>query len=106
MNKEKKIESILNSLDGVERSAPKPFFYGRVESRLRSPGGIESIVRFISRPMVAIAAVMLIIIINAYAIFITNPDNPDNTTQATELASIDEYTQMNTTIFDIEKLNP
>lgn len=106
MNKEEKIESILNSLDGMERSTPKPFFYGRVEARIGSSGRIESVVRFISRPVVAFAAVMLIIIINAYAIFFTEPAVPDNTVQTNELASIDEYSQMTTTFFDIEKSNP
>lgn len=106
MSKEHKIQTILNSLDGMERSAPKPFFYGRLQERLHPSGKLERVINLISRPVVAIAAVMLIIICNAYAMLMAAPDTNAKNTATTEIASVDEYTQMNTTFFDIEKPNP
>jgi len=111
MNKEQKIESILNSLEGMERSAPQPFFFTRLEARMQKSwesqwGIIEKIVGFLSKPAIAFATVMIIILINAYAIF-TSPDNtPTNVTSTTDLTSVDEYVQLTSNFFDSEKSNP
>ncbi len=106
MNKEQKISSILNSLDGIERAVPRPFFYTRVHARLENATDMaERLLHFISRPVVGIAAVLLIIVINAFAIYLGAPVKGNESTSAntTEIASVDEYSQVNMTFFDIEK---
>lgn len=113
MNKEEKIKSILESLNGMERSAPRPFFFTRLEARLqkryRTSGVLEVLVNFLSKPVVAAAAVMLIITINAYALFFTTPQSSEGQASAasvTELASVDEYVQLSPDFFDFEKSYP
>ncbi len=106
MNKEQKISSILDSLDGIERAAPRPFFYTRLRARMENATDMaERVLHFISRPAVGIAAVLLIIVINAFAIYLGAPvkGNESASANTTEIASVDEYSQVNMTFFDIEK---
>ena len=106
MKRDEKIDSIMNSLEGVHRASPGYFFYGRLLERLNDTKSFaEGIIRFISRPAVAVAAVLIIILINAYAIF--NTTIKPNPSQPSEIASVDEYSQISTPSFsDVEKINP
>lgn len=106
MNKEQKISTILNSLEGIERATPRPFFYTRLRARIDNATDMaERVLRIISRPAVGIAAVLLIIVINALAIYLGAPvsNNEGASATSTEFASVDEYSQVNLTFFDIEK---
>lgn len=110
MNKNGKIETILNSLDGVRRASPGYYFFTQVQERLnRTRSFAEGIIRFISRPAVAAAAVLIILLINGYAVFNSvHKSTRTNTSAAvSEIASVDEYSQLNTFSFsDVEKMNP
>lgn len=104
MNKDQKIEAILNSLEGMDRASPGPFFYTRLRARMENAAGLtDKILFYITRPAVGIAAVLLIIVINAVAIFMATPANENGGTATTEIASVDEYSQANLTFFDVEK---
>ncbi|MCW3119707.1 MAG: hypothetical protein JWM28_3789 [Chitinophagaceae bacterium] len=67
----KKAEEALNSLDGIQRAAPAPYFYTRLTARLeRNNKNIwENFGAFISRPTVAFATVCFILILNTMALF-------------------------------------
>lgn len=109
MKKEQKIDSILNSLEGIERSSPKPFFFGRVEARLQdNNNGIEKVISFISRPAVAVAAVFLIIVVNAWSIGSVTPEPEPiaNQVSVNDLPSVDEYMQISSDNFDLDKQSP
>lgn len=108
MNNNEKIESILNSIEDMEQSAPRPFFFTRLEARMNRHTGSQTgmFIRFITRPAVAIAAVMLIILINAYAIFFSARSYNTANNNTTEIASIDEYAQLSSNYYDTEKPNP
>ncbi len=64
-------EEILNSLDGIQRAEPAPFFYTRVHARLlenqNSP--VLSAFRLITRPSFVMAIVMLIVFVNGYLMY-------------------------------------
>lgn len=61
----KETENILNSLEGVHRAMPKPFFYTRLTERMqRRILGWEKAVTLISKPVFAIAIILLFLIIN------------------------------------------
>lgn len=70
-NIERKVEEALNSLDGVQKAGPGPFFFTRVQARLqRLPGnGWERVVSFITRPSIALSGLCLIILLNAVAFY-------------------------------------
>lgn len=109
MKKEEKIESILNSLDGLQRATPRPFFFTRLEARLdkETVSIADRILNFIKKPAIAFAAVLLIIVINVFGVVL--PGSGSETQKAgnnVEVAAIDQYAQMNANPFDIEKVNP
>ncbi|HEX7845847.1 MAG TPA: hypothetical protein VF476_08625, partial [Chitinophagaceae bacterium] len=65
---EKKIEDALNSLDGIQRAEPQPFFYTRVIGRLQrdEKGMWASTGKFLSRPIVVIAGLVLVLVMNVF----------------------------------------
>lgn len=102
-----KIEQILHSLDGVQQAAPTPFFFTRLEARMKNKKSIwEKVSYLMARPAVAFAGVAFIIFLNALVIFTLPNDKNQNTKQGTELATVDEYSQVNTNFNEFENLNP
>ncbi|PZR29573.1 MAG: hypothetical protein DI535_02335 [Citrobacter freundii] len=61
-----KIERALDSLDGVQRATPQPWFYTRVKARLQREEKTvwETIGSFLSKPAVAMAALTTILVLN------------------------------------------
>lgn len=111
MKREQKIESILNSLDGLEKANPRPFFFTRLEARMQEEvkgSFVEKILGFLIRPSVAIAAVVLIVVVNAFVIISTTLHSEDQATEGNkiEIATVDQYLQMSANPFDGEKVNP
>lgn len=81
MNNEqnKKLEDILGSLDGFQKAVAPDFFYTRLKARMEKgfePVGSKS---WILRPVYAIAALIVVIVINAAVIF----DGQNNTSEDT-----------------------
>jgi hypothetical protein len=70
MNNEinKKIEQILNSLDANQRAAAPDFFYTRLKARMQREQGKRSNKVGALRPAYALAALVLVLIINATVI--------------------------------------
>ncbi len=70
MNKEqnKKIEDILNSLNGVQKAVAPDFFYTRLKARMEK--GHDSLVpkSWGLRPVYAIAALIVVLLINVVVI--------------------------------------
>lgn len=65
------IEEIIDSLDGLERAEPSPFFYTRVQARLveKQSSPYTTAFRLITRPAFVMAVVMLIIVVNGYIMY-------------------------------------
>lgn len=61
-----KIERALDSLEGVQRATPQPWFYTRVKARLQREEKTvwETIGSFLSKPVVAMAALTTILVLN------------------------------------------
>jgi hypothetical protein len=70
MKKEDKIreevEKTLESLEGLERAAPRPFFFTRLQARLERENDAEAepIRGWLLQPQVAIAAILLLLLMN------------------------------------------
>jgi len=71
-NIERKVQQALNSLDGVQKASPGPFFFTRVQARLQRQraSGWEKAISFITRPSIALAGLCLIILLNAVAFYL------------------------------------
>jgi hypothetical protein len=71
MENKKETESILDSLDGVQKASPSAFFFTRVQARLQKEetGFWGNLASFITKPAVATATLCLIFLLNAAALF-------------------------------------
>ena len=78
MNKEKnkKIEEILNSLDGSQRAAAPDFFFTRLKARMQREEETRG-KRWILRPAYALATLVVVLIINI-AIILNGEQAPDS----------------------------
>lgn len=105
-SKNDKIDQVLNSLDGLERSTPRPFFYGRVETRLREMHTTlwEKFSSLIAKPRIAYSGVFIILIINLFAIF-SNTAGFHFSDQA-EVNSSEEYSMVSNSFYDVENNKP
>ena len=99
-NNGKRVDEILESLDGLSRASANPHLYTRILGRLQEDrpawAGIAS---FLSRPMVAFSLVFMLVAANAWIIFKNKAVTPeDKTEQLTALAQ--EYRFEKTTMLD------
>lgn len=105
MNKmSENIESTLNSLDGLQRATPGPFFYTRVSARLlnRQKTVWESLSQLLARPAIVVAGLCFVVIVNILAI-IKQPATTTSVAATSELmSSPDEYTLAASNFYDIE----
>ena len=107
-NINKSIEDAFNSLDGIKKASGGPFFFTRLEARMQREKGIwEKISSFVARPLVAFACICMVIMINAAVIF--SSEKSGSTTAASqnnEIATMDEYNQVNSTFYEFVNAKP
>jgi hypothetical protein len=82
-----KVEAILNSLDGIERAAPQPFFYTRLMARMEqvNESPWNKWMQLLSKPSVAVAILSLFVLLNGMMLFSRSNQDEDNS------ASINDY---------------
>ena len=103
----KKIDEVLNSLDGINRAQPRPFLFTRLEARMQSEKNIWfRLSSFMARPAVAFACICFVLIINAMVIFMTYSTVSSLTQQGNELATTDEYSQVSSNLYEFENTKP
>jgi hypothetical protein len=88
MNKEqnKKVEDILGSLDGLQKAVAPDFFYTRLKARMEKGFEPVSAKSWVLRPVYAMAALIVVIVINAAVIF-----NGQNNTGEDTVADTDTF---------------
>ena len=105
----KKVNEALESLQGIQKAEPAPWFYARVQARLeRGKHSIwEATGSYMARPAIAIAGLVFILCINAFILF--EKDTPESTPAAFAVQNTDEeimLTAANTTSYDYENIEP
>jgi hypothetical protein len=114
MNKQpdlnKKVDETLNSLDGIQRAEPQPFFYTRLMGRMqRNEKPLwETIGSFLSKPAVAMACLCVILAFNAFILFKQGTETnitaqPDLSKET--LVTDNEYILASNSSFDYENLD-
>jgi hypothetical protein len=90
-----KVENTMNSLDGLQKASPGPFFFTRLRARMQKEetGVWAGIASFIAKPAVAVTSLGLIVLLNAAVLLYQKqePSVPDQNEQI----SADDY---NTTV--------
>ena len=103
---ERKIEKALESLDGIQRATPQPYFFTRLKARLdRKERDWAGITGFISRPAYALAMICVVLLINTWAVMnsggqSTSQVNPIQVAADQQLP--DEYNVAVNTFYDYE----
>jgi len=88
-NLHNEIERTLQSLDGVKRAEANPFLFTRLKAKMQKDTNVwERTFSFISRPAVALAIVILVMAINAWALW--GASTNENATVENGNASISE----------------
>jgi hypothetical protein len=61
-------EEILNSLDGMQKAAPSPFLYTRIQGRMTKEGNSQlmTFFRYVTNPAFSLSVAFLFILINGY----------------------------------------
>lgn len=105
----KLIDDTLNSLDGSGRATPRPYLFTRLNARMQrgKEGSWDTVLRFISRPAVAMAVLCLVIVVNALAV----KNNYSSTTASAvtedaQYASAYEYNNSVAVLDDTENIEP
>ncbi len=103
----KLVDEALSSLDGAERATPKPYLFTRLNARMQieTENSWDNVLKFISRPAIALAGLCLVITINA---LVVSSNYSGQTTKAAEeqYASADEYNTSVAVLNDIENIEP
>ena len=67
---QQEIESTLQSLDGVKRAEANPFLFTRIKARMnKKANGWEDAFSFISRPIIAVAILVIVMAVNGWALW-------------------------------------
>ena len=65
------VEKTLQSLDGLQRAQANPFLYTRIRAKLeqRENSSWEKVFSFVNRPVVALAILFTVILVNSLIVF-------------------------------------
>ena len=107
MDIEKKVDEALHSIDAIERTSVPPFFFTRLEARMQKGKTFwEKTSVFLTNPVFAFGSICIILFLNIY-IIASSPSSGMNMAQQTnELATVDEYSQVSSNLFEFENLKP
>jgi hypothetical protein len=93
-------EEIINSLEGIGRAEPSPYFYTRLQAKMarEDNGFVISYLKLLMKPSYSIAVAVLFILINGYFLMtnVSQEKTFDETTQ--NIAA--EYVQQNLNPYD------
>jgi membrane-bound ClpP family serine protease len=103
----KLIHNALNSLDDASRATAKPYLLTRLNARMQNEkeSTWDKVLKYISKPSVALAGVCLVIALNATVITFNYPDKT-TTVSEEQYASVDEYNSAVVELNDIENIQP
>ena len=107
MDIDKKVDDALNSIDAIERASVPPFFFTRLEARMQKGKTFwEKTSVFLTNPVFAFGSICIILFFNIYVITSTPATGMDMAQQTNELATLDEYSQVSSNLFEFENLKP
>ena len=113
MNKEthfgNRADKALESLDGIQRAEPQPYFYTRLIGRLQRDEKTfwETMGAFLAKPVMVVACLSFILVFNAFILFRQDSDkeSPLPGQQAEQLVTDNEYILASKSSFEYENLD-
>jgi len=103
----KRVEKALESLDGIKRAEPQPFFYTRLKGRLeRYEKNIWELAgSYLARPVVAVVSLCLILTFNI-VILVQKEEATTTPGVAMDVTPDDENIFASATTYDYENIEP
>jgi hypothetical protein len=100
----KMIEEMLNSLDGANRAAPRPYLFTRLKAEIEKnkKNTWEVMGKFISRPAIAIAGLCIVIAVNVLVITFNKTSRNSSAPDQFATATADDFSGNVASIYDIE----
>lgn len=100
------VETALNSLDGIRRADPGPWFLGRVNNRIAGQRRTmwSSLGGFLSRPSVAFSGIFAILVLNVVLLLNERKESVVATRAPQAIVSDNEYITASNSSFDYENL--
>lgn len=89
-NIQQEIEKTLQSLEGLNRATANPFLFTRIKARMERQSGWEKVTSFLCRPVIALAILVAVITINAWAVFGSNDQTINQDRQGIAITDIAE----------------
>lgn len=104
----KETEITLDSLQGIKRASPAPFFYTRVQARMQRGKAdvFEKISAYITRPSFLTAGLCLILLINVLTISLEKEQPATAADEPDRVYSGEEYTLAVNSFYTIESEQP
>lgn len=103
-NIHKLTEEALNSLDGINRAEPRPFLYTRLSARMQRPANIwERSARYLSRPVVAVACLLLVFLVNGIVLLNNKTKQPEQNELLADDFTTSEMNTRSSVLFDMEQ---
>lgn len=95
-----KIDTILDSLQGIQRATPGPFFFTRVSARLQreQKNTWQNLARLVTRPAIAVTGLCLVLLINIWVVVTRSEDTV--TGQRSEIVLADEYSVTSNSLYN------
>lgn len=106
-NINRKIHEAMQSLNGIEKASPGSYFFTRLEARLeKQKSRWETLSGFLSKPVVAVACICIILMINAAVILSSANLKSSADQQNNELANADEYNSVSAPLYEFVNSTP
>ena len=103
---EKLVDGTIESFDGAKKAEPRPFLLTRVMAAINNRSTSQNIwtkaAAFISRPGIAIAGLLLIILVNTAILIINKSDSEQPGVVQTNSTAKDDFAINANTIYYIE----
>ncbi|MCH5715664.1 hypothetical protein [Niabella hibiscisoli] len=99
------IDEILNSLDGISRAEARPYMHTRIMARIQEENSFwTKTVGFLTRPAVAIACVLVVLMANAYTVL--NSEYPKQEVSTITSSVVSDGLQNENYILAVNDVNP
>ena len=98
------LDQVLNSLAGLQKAEPKPFFFTRLQARMkRSENGFfQQLAAVVTRPAFAMITGIFILLLNGYFLLNTLEPNETQYEDSTQMLAV-EYSGLNEPYYETEE---
>ncbi len=101
------VDEVLNSFDGAAKAQPRPYLFTRLTAKMQKKETRvwDNALRFLSRPVVAVACAVLVITVNVLVFSFSQPSANGVTTEE-QFATTEDFSNAIVVLNDIENFEP